>query len=432
MTTAKSLGFWPLVAIGVGGMVGGGIFAVLGLAVQMAGGATPIAFAVAGVIALLTSYSYARLAVAYPHGAGTVAYLDRAFGPGYFTGSANVLLWLSYIVTLSLYAYAFGSYGASFFSAAAQPLAKHLLISAVVLLMTLLNVLGAQAIGKAEVWIVAFKMTILSVFAVVGLWGLNAAGFAPATWVGARQIVAGGMVIFVAYEGFELIANAAVDAKDAARNVPRALFAGVGFVIFLYILIAFVTLGNLPVAKIVAAKDYALAVAAEPFLGRPGFTFIAIAALASTASAINATLYGVTRMSYLIAKDGELPAVLEKKTWRKPLGGLFISAALTLAFANLFDLSRIATIGSAGFLIIFAAVNAANFRLRRNTRSTPLLPVLGVVLCLVAMGALIWETAKLDAPTLWVLVGLVGAALLIEAAYRWGKGREIKLRAPGE
>ena len=248
----KSLGFWPVVAIGVGGMVGGGIFAVLGLAVQMAAGGTPIAFALAGVIALITSYSYARLAVAYPHGAGTVAYLDRAFGHGYFTGSANVLLWLSYIVTLSLYAYAFGSYGSSFFSTSAQPLFKHVFISAVIILMTALNLLGAQVIGKAEVWIVVFKMAILTLFAVVGLWGINSAGFAPATWAGGRQIVAGGMVIFVAYEGFELIANAAADTRDAARTIPRALFSAVGFVIFLYILIAFVTLGNLPVAKIVA------------------------------------------------------------------------------------------------------------------------------------------------------------------------------------
>ncbi len=427
MPEKKNLGFWPVVAIGVGGMVGGGIFAVLGLAVQMAGGGTPIAFALAGVIALITSYSYARLSVAYPHGVGTVAYLDRAFGAGYFTGSANVLLWLSYIVTLSLYAYAFGSYGASFFPISAQPLFKHLFISSVVVTMTFLNVLGAQVIGRAEVWIVVFKMAILSLFAGVGLWAINSAGFAPATWAGGRQIVAGGMVIFVAYEGFELIANAAADVKDPARTIPRALFAAVGFVIFLYIIIAFVTLGNLPVAKIVGAKDYALAVAAEPFLGKPGYALIAIAALASTASAINATFYGVTRMSYIIAKDGELPSILEKKIWKKPLGGLLISAALTLAMANLFDLSRIATIGSAGFLIIFAAVNAANIRLGTKTRCTWWLPALGIVLCLGALAALIWETAKLEPRTIWVLAGLVGGAFAIEAAYRWGKGRTIKL-----
>ena len=107
------IGFWEVVAIGVGGMVGGGIFAVLGLAVQLAHGGTPVAFAVAGAVALLTAYSYAKLSVAYPSRGGTVIFLDRAFGAGMITGSLNVLLWLSYVVMLSLYALAFGGYGAT-------------------------------------------------------------------------------------------------------------------------------------------------------------------------------------------------------------------------------------------------------------------------------------------------------------------------------
>jgi amino acid transporter len=96
------IGLWAVVAIGVGGMVGGGIFAVLGLAVQLAHGGAPVAFALAGEVTLLTTYSDARLSVAYPSRGGTVTFLDRAFGAGMFTGSLNVLLWLSYLVMLSL------------------------------------------------------------------------------------------------------------------------------------------------------------------------------------------------------------------------------------------------------------------------------------------------------------------------------------------
>jgi len=103
-------------------MVGGGIFAVLGLAVQMAHGGTPIAFALGGVVALVTAYSYAHLSMTYPARGGTVEFLNQAFGPGILTGGLNVLLWLSYIAMLSLYAYAFGSYGASFFPEAVQPI----------------------------------------------------------------------------------------------------------------------------------------------------------------------------------------------------------------------------------------------------------------------------------------------------------------------
>ena len=125
----KQLGFWEVTAIGVGGMVGGGIFAVLGLSVELTHGGAPLAFMMAGLVALVTAYSYARLSVTFPSQGGTVAFLDRAFGSGILTGSANILLWLSYIVMLSLYAYAFGSYGASFFAPEAQPFWKHVLIS---------------------------------------------------------------------------------------------------------------------------------------------------------------------------------------------------------------------------------------------------------------------------------------------------------------
>ena len=121
-----NIGFLAIVSIGIGGMVGGGIFAVLGLAVQLAHGGTPVAFLVAGLVALLTSYSYAKLAVAYPSEGGTVEFINQAFGGGILTGALNVLLWISYIIMLSLYAYAFGSYGSSFFPEALQPIIKHL------------------------------------------------------------------------------------------------------------------------------------------------------------------------------------------------------------------------------------------------------------------------------------------------------------------
>jgi amino acid transporter len=110
----EKIGYWSVVSIGIGGMVGGGIFAVLGLAVLLAHGGTPIAFLIAGIVSLVTSYSYAKLSVRFPSEGGTVVFLDRAFGVDLFTGSMNSLLWLSYVVMLALYAYAFGSYGATF------------------------------------------------------------------------------------------------------------------------------------------------------------------------------------------------------------------------------------------------------------------------------------------------------------------------------
>jgi amino acid transporter len=420
------IGLWAAVSIGVGGMVGGGIFAVLGLAVQLAHGGTPLAFALAGVVALLTTYSYAKLSVAFPSRGGTVTFLDRAFGAGMFTGSLNVLLWLSYVVMLSLYALAFGSYGATFFPAEWQATGRHILISLSVVLITGLNLLSAESIGKAENWIVGLKVAILLLFVGTGFAGVKGVQIAPPSWSSPLHLAAGGMIIFLAYEGFELIANTAHDVRNPERTLPRAYYMAVGFVIGLYVLVAIVTVGNLPVDRLVAAKDYALAEAARPFLGQGGFTLIAVAAMLSTASAINATLYGAARLSYCIARDGELPAVLEKKVWGEPVEGLLITAGLTLFVANSFDLADISTLGSAGFLVIFTAVNAANARQAFQTESRRWISVVGAIACLAALGALVWQTARTAPSKLWVLAAMLALAAIIEGSYRLAE-REIRL-----
>ncbi len=421
----SKIGYLSAVSIGVGGMVGGGIFAVLGLAVQLAGGGTAVAFAVAGVIALLTSYSYAKLSVAYPSQGGTVEFLNQAFGTGVLTGGLNFLLWLSYIVMLALYAFAFGSYGATFFPVELQPLMKHVLLTAVIVLLTVLNTLGSKAVGESEEWVVGFKLTILILFVAVGIVSVDGARLDPSTWSRPLPLMAGGMIIFLAYEGFELIANTSEDVNNPKVNLPRAYYTAVGFVIALYVAVAVVTVGNLPLAKIVGAKDYALAEAARPFLGHAGFTLISIAAVLSTASAINATLYGTSRVSYIIAKEGELPAFLEKKTWNRPLEGLFLTSGLTILIANIFELSSISTMGSAGFLLIFAGVNLSNYVLHTETHSRRWIPLLGAVVCLVALCALVWQTTLESPREIWVLAVMVGASFLLEAVYRKSTGRSI-------
>ncbi len=421
------IGFLEVASIGVGGMVGGGIFAVLGLAVQLAQGGAPVAFTIAGLVALVTSYSYTKLSVALPSQGGTVSFLDKAFGPGIFTGSLNILLWISYIVMLSLYSYAFGSYGSALFPQGSQLLWKHILITGSIIGISVLNVFSAKLIGEAEDWIVTIKLTILLLFVFVGIWGIDGTRLSISHWSSSIEIIAGGMIIFIAYEGFELIANAAQDVRNPKKTLPRAFYSTVVFVIILYILVAVVTVGSLPVDKIIGAKDYALAIAAKPFLGQAGFLLIAIAALLSTSSAINATLYGAARLSYIIAKDGELPSILENKIWNKPIEGLLITSAVTLIVANFFDISSLSTMGSSGFLLIFGMVNIANGKLSKETGSKSWLSFLGAGLCFGALAALIYQTIMTAPSNLWVLFFMVLFSFLIEASFRLFTEREIKL-----
>jgi amino acid transporter len=187
------------------------------------------------------------------------------------------------------------------------------------------------------------------------------------------------MVIFVAYEGFELIANAAPDIINPEKNIAKAYYYSVIFVIIFYIIIAIVTIGSLPFDKIAEAEEYVLAEAAKPMLGQFGFTVITIAALISTFSAINASLYGGTQVNYEIAKDDELPHHFLAKLWNEPIG-LMITAILTLILVNILDLESISTAGSVGFLLIFGIVNYVGFKKSNEMKSNKVIPFLGFIL----------------------------------------------------
>lgn len=417
----KKIGLGSAISIGIGGMVGGAIFAVLGISAGLSGGAMPLAFLAGGLVAFSTSYSYAKLSVAFPDRGGTVSFLNRAFGHGLVSGSLNNLLLLSYVVVLSLYATAFGGYGASMVDPADHEVLKHVFLSGAVVLLTLLNIFAAEAALKTENAINLAKMVILALFVAAAFYmGLNYANMAPPTWVGPVQIVAGAMIIFVNYEGFELISNAAPDVADRKRILPAAHYVSVGLVIVMYILIAMACLGVMTPAELTAASDYALAAAAEKVLGAAGFTMVAVAALLATASAINATFYCASRITFTMAESGEAPHFLETLFMNQPVTGLVLISAATLLIANLVDLSAISTMASSGFLLIFGAVNAANIKLARRTGSSAVLSGLALALCVAALIAIcmqVWSDPRTRSH-LWILAGMLAAALGLELAYR--------------
>ncbi len=423
MLKAKSkIGLAEAVSIGIGGMVGGGIFAVLGLAVELAQGGTPVAFLIAGIVALLTSYSYARLSLYFPDTGGTVNFVNKGFGKNVFSGGTNNLLWISYIVMLSLYSSAFGSYGAALFKITGDfNTDKHILITSIILFCTFLNYISFKAVSRTESVAVFIKIFILIIFAVIGLWGLKSntsiTQLSFSNWVGPFKLISGGFVIFVAYEGFELIANAAPNIKNPLKNVPKAFYISVIFVIILYILIAFITVGSVPFDKISKAQEYVLAVAAEPVLGRAGYVIISITALISTFSAINVSLYGGSRVNYELAEDDEISHEFTIMFWNEPIG-LLITAILTLVVANFFDLESISTSGSAGFLLIFAIVNLANYKLAHHTKSLKWISLLGAVLCLSALTALIYQQMTTNFTGAIVGISIIFIAYVIEFIYK--------------
>ncbi len=424
----KGIGLASAMAIGIGGMVGGGIFAVLGEAVTIARGATPIAFLIAGLIALVTASSYARLSVRYPSQGGTVVFIHHAFGIDFLTGSINVMLWLSYIVTLSLYATAFGSYGLTFFTLADAPVLRHVLISAAIVLPIAINLFNAEIVGRTETAIVVAKLVLLAVVVAASAGAIDAGRMSIHTWGGPLDIFTSGMVIFVAYEGFELIANAADDVRDPSHTLPRAFYGSVLLVIVLYVIVAVTTVGTVPEARIAVVRDYALAEAARPGLGMVGFRLVAAAALLATLSAINATLYGNARLAYSLATSGELPQLMRKEAWNRPAAGVLVSGTLALLMANLINLTAIAIIASAGFLLIFGAVNLAASVLARETGGSRSLAILGAGVSLIALFVLLTHGYEHNPRALLVFAGFCGLAIGFELVYPRIRERELRIR----
>ncbi len=413
---AKQIGVIEAFSIGVGGMVGGGIFAVLGLTIVLAKGAAPLAFALAGVIALVTVYSYVKLSLRYPSEGGTIEFIVQAFGNGLFASMVNTLMLMSYVVMLALYAYAFGSYGSALILGEDISWLHNTLAAGVIVLFTLINLLGAVLTGKAEDMMVFVKLAILVVFAVAGYLTIEWHHMATMEWMPLPSVAAGGLIIFLAYEGFELIANTARDIKEPQKNLPRAYYASVIFVIALYVVIAAVTVGNLSFSEAQHAKDYALAEAAKPLFGHAGFVLIGIAALLSTASAINATLYGGGRTGYLIAKLGELPELFETRI-RHGYEGMIFLGLFGILFTIAFDLHNISVAGSLGFLVVFMLVNLANFKLYKETGANRFIAGAGTLLCLSAALVLVGYNALNDPETLISSGVLIVATALFTFVY---------------
>ncbi|MEZ5921177.1 MAG: APC family permease [Parvularculaceae bacterium] len=410
------------VSIGVGGMVGGGIFAVLGLAADLAKGGTPVAFLFAGLIALLTANSYAHLSKTYPDRGGTVRFVNEGYGRGLFSGGVNNLLWFSYVIMLSLYASAFGSYGPNLLSISGdRTIDSHILSSAVIILAAAINFYSLKIVSAIESYAVIFKLLILLVFIAIGVVGLagnpNLVQLAPENWSAPLSLFAAGMVIFVAYEGFELIANAAPDIENPQTNIPRSYYIAVIFVIALYLAIAVVTVGSLSFKSISGAEDYVLAEAAKPMLGKAGFTAITVAALVSTFSAINASIYGGSRVSYELAEDDELPHEFTRELWNKPVG-LAVTAVATLVAVNTLNLESISSAGSVGFLAIFAVVNSVAFKRADAIGGSRAIAIAGSVLCVGALMMLLVHTFNSSVFNFAVAIGLIVVCFAVEALYK--------------
>jgi amino acid transporter len=402
--------------IGVGAMVGAGIFALLGAAGEVAGAAVWLSFLIAGVIAGLQGYSFAKLGARYPSAGGMLEYVAKGFGDGHFTGITSWLTYSANAIVTAMVAVSFGSYASSMLTGGESAVWIKVFAALIIIVMTAVNVVGSQLVANAQTVIVYIVLGILIIFAVVTLANMNPSLLAPSKYPPLRDIISSVALTFFAFLGFGIITFTAKDLRKPSRQLPKAMYLALGIATVIYIAIALGVFGTLTVEKVIASGGTALAVAAEPALGKAGYWLMSVTALFATAGATNAGLYPAAGLSERLAETGQFPPLMARKLGGRVSAGLLIEAAACLVLAVVFKLDAIASIGSAVALLIFTLITAAHFRVRSETGAS----VAVLAVAIVAAGGVLLTfvfTTLIHEPASMVTLG---AILVLSAGLDFG------------
>ncbi|WP_408073473.1 APC family permease [Flavobacterium rhizophilum] len=382
----KNLGLAELIAIALGGMVGGGIFTILGISVAIIGNVTPFAIIVGGIIASLAAYSYVKLGVYYKDEGATYAFYKKTYPKTPFL--ASVIGWyviFGYISTLALYAYTFSSYAISSTDFSDNMWIRKAVALGIIGLFTAINLWSVNGMGKIEDIMVYTKLVLLTVISVVLMQNgdTSFAKFMETMAVDAEKssimnILIVSSVTFVAFEGFQLVINAVNEMKDPDKNIPRAIYSAIVLAVVIYVVISMGALFAIPAENIIENKEFALASGAGEVLGKLGSTIVIAGALLATSSAISGTVFGASRQLAAIADDGYFPDILTKRTNKIPKNATLFMAAFAGVLILIGGLELILEFGSVTFLLVSLLMAIANYKIKDKTKSSAVITMLAI------------------------------------------------------
>jgi amino acid transporter/nucleotide-binding universal stress UspA family protein len=406
---SRDLSEFDITMIGVGAMIGAGIFVLTGIAAGTAGPGLMLAFALNGIVTIFTAMVYAELGSAIPESGGGYLWIKEAFGGGQGF-LAGWMSWFSHAVAGALYALGFGSYFALLLKDLGVPLhllgVSHGLIEKglavlVVLIFLYINFRGTSETGTAGNIITLGKLAIIGLFIAFGLWAMMhrsepAAPFRPFFPRGLGSVFVAMGFTFIAFEGYEIIVQAGEEVRNPRRSIPRAVFWSLIIVVPIYVLVGLSSLGAIessgPTWQFLGEfKELGLVKAAAQFMPFGSFILL-FGGLLSTLSALNATTFSSTRVSFAMGRDKALPGAFGKihsKT-RTPYVALAGSGVIILAMVVAIPIEEVATAADVMFLLLFTQVNVAVLKIRREFGDRlkygyllpfyPWVPIIGVVL----------------------------------------------------
>jgi len=375
----KDLGIAELIAIALGGMVGGGIFSILGVSVELVGNATPIAILIGGILAYMAAFSYVKLAGLYKDEGATYSFFKKTFPSSKFASS--IIGWLivfGYISTLALYAYTFSSYLCSILPYKGDWVNK-IVAAAVLTLFAFINIISVKGMGKLEDVLVYTKIIILLFMSglLAGKGDINNMSPIIEEHTTFTTIIIVSSITFVAFEGFQLVIHAYNEMSNPTRNIPRSIYSAIVIATLLYIAIAAGALSTIPKQLIISDKEYALASGSADILGDFGLAIVIFGALLATSSAINGTIFGASRLMAVIASDGYFPSAMSHRIKTHiPYKAIITITICSFLLILSGGLETILEFGSITFIIVSFLMAFANFLKRRETNTNVLYAIL--------------------------------------------------------
>lgn len=417
-------------AIGVGGMMGAGLYTLLGLASTTAGVWLPAAFLVGGAVSVFSVYSYAKLGARYPSRGGAAQFLIRCFGDGVIAGGLNVFQFLGWIIAMALYCAGFAGYVRALLPWETPAWSGKLIGIGLVFAVVLINMVGSKLVGRSELFVVTIELAILAVFAVFGMMKADPARLAvdgDHHWIGV--LFAAGL-LYVTYEGFGVVTNSAEDMSNPAKELPRAMFTALAIVVVVYVVISTIVVMTLSLSTMDANQGHVLSEAGAAAMGHVGFVVIGVAALLATASGVNATMFGDANLAFMVAKSGELPNDFTRGVWRGGHVGLLVAAALTALFVVFFPLAAVGSMASLAFLIVYGTVSAGHLRVCHDTGANRWLLIVAVVLNAALFLLLFGYTVHTGPASTWItLLAVLALSFAFEIVYRKRTGRSLKVES---
>ncbi len=412
--TKGSISTISAAAMGVGGMMGAGLYTLLGLAATSTGTWLPAAFLLAGLVAALSVYSYSKLGAEYPSRGGAAEFLLREFGQGVVSGGLNVFQYVAYLIATALYAAGFAEYVTIVMGDDLPGWAPKAIGAGVVLVFMTVNIIGTKLVGRAETLIIGVESAILVGFVALGVTKADLANITSGEH-SSIGVLTGAALLYVTYQGFGVVTNTSGEMLHPNKQLPRAMFSALAIVAVVYLVVSTLVVALVPLDQIEANAGHVLAEAGRVVLGTTGFMVISAAAILATASAVNATIFAASNIGYDVSQNKQISASLTRTVWRSAPLSLFISAMATVVFVVFFPLSAVGQMTSLAFLVVYGAVSLGHLRLRKHTGAAAW-PLVGAVVFNAALFvALLVDAVRSGSPATWItLLAALGGSFAFE------------------